>query len=222
MTEWVKNIHTNWEKFIGVLRLISLDRRQEGRLTAFVECTKCGKKKTIRAYYLMSKKNNSCSCQHIKHDLSSSRIYGIYHKMKDRCYNANCCSYRNYGAKNIKVCDDWMDDNGFQEFYKWAMTHGYEDNLTIERIDSNQGYSPDNCEWITLSENVGRANKHNVRRRADKDGYKGISPSGEVFFFDNAAEFARNNPPLCAGCIRACAEKTKKTHHGWTFEHTNT
>ena len=72
--------------------------------------------------------------------------------MKERCYNSKRPAYKNYGGKGVVMCDEWC--NSFQNFYDWAMRNGYQDDLTIDRIDSNGNYEPLNCRWITLSENV--------------------------------------------------------------------
>lgn len=70
-----------------------------------------------------------------------------------RCYQEDVKNYYLYGGRGIKVCDEWFDyDNGFNNFYKWAMDNGYSDNLTLDRIDVNGDYNPSNCRWITNEE----------------------------------------------------------------------
>lgn len=81
--------------------------------------------------------------------------------MKSRCLNSNDKRYERYGGRGIKICDDWKND--FEMFYRWAITNGYKENLTIDRIDTNGNYEPSNCRWITTyQQNRNYSKNHNI------------------------------------------------------------
>ena len=77
----------------------------------------------------------------------NKRLSKIFKEMTSRCYDKNTREYRWYGKKGIKICDEWI--NNPKTFEDWALNNGYKDNLTIDRINSDKDYSPDNCRWIT-------------------------------------------------------------------------
>ena len=83
-----------------------------------------------------------------KHGMSGSRIYRTYHHMVERCFNKNNKKYSIYGEAGITVCEDWIGKNGFVNFYDWAISNGYKENLTLDRIDSKGNYEPSNCRWV--------------------------------------------------------------------------
>lgn len=152
------------------------------------------------------------------HGMSNSHIYGLYHHIKDRCFNPNHHEFHNYGGRGIGMCDEWLGKDGFKNFYQWAINNGYEYGLTIDRINNDGDYSMDNCRWITRSENVSKANsaRRTQHRMANKGTYWGRSPEGYLYIFNNANLFADQHN-LNGGCVRTVANHRAKTHHGWTF-----
>ena len=96
---------------------------------------------------------------HLKHGLRNTRLYRIWANIKTRCYNENDPHFERWGKRGIKMCDEWRND--FEVFYDWSMSHGYSDELTIDRIDNDGNYEPQNCRWTTIKEQ--NKNKRNVK-----------------------------------------------------------
>ena len=119
----------------------------------------CGKEVVVRAADILKGHTQSCGCYNKQrihdtkyvhgHGKDSSGIYSSWLHMRGRCLKPNNKDYKYYGGKGIKICDDWLT---YTKFESWALTHGWQEGLTIERIDSNKDYCPENCEWITQSE----------------------------------------------------------------------
>ena len=85
-----------------------------------------------------------------RHGESKTRLYCAWQNMKARCYRKSTREYNNYGGRGITVCDEWI--HSYENFKGWSIQNGYSDKLTLDRIDVNKGYSPDNCRWITNKE----------------------------------------------------------------------
>lgn len=126
-----------------------------------VKCKYCGRVFTMTMHDIKRPKH----CQHDKINIKDSRLRRTFYGMVDRCYNKEDKAFRWYGDKGIKICEEWLEDNSL--FESWALSNGYKDNLTIDRIDSSKDYCPENCQWISLREN---SRKKSSTRFIDVDG----------------------------------------------------
>ena len=129
----------------------------------------CGNVTMVDQCHLFSGHTKSCGClqsvNHIKaittHGLSKTRAYRILYGIIRRCYCSKHKAYPRYGGRGIAICDEWR--NGPEIFCRWAFENGYKDNLTIDRIDNDGDYCPENCRWITYKEQANhRRNNHLV------------------------------------------------------------
>lgn len=203
-------------KIYGIRKLLKVFKNEDGVEMATTECIICGNIKTCKAYEIHHGKHTSCICQLRKYENKNEKLYSVYANMKYRCYNPNMHEFHNYGGKGVVLCEEWLGENGYENFYLWAINNGYKDGLTIDRIDENGNYEPSNCQWITKSENTAKANKTCQHRKADKGTYYGIDPDGNIYNFDNANQFAKKHD-LLGNCVRQVANHSKKTHKGWKF-----
>lgn len=149
---------------------IDLTGRQFGMLTAIrivrhnghAKCVdwlcrcQCGNEVVVNASALRTGTTQSCGCwKERRNGWASTRLYDVYCNMMYRCYHTNNKDYRHYGGRGIAVCQEWRDS--FDAFVDWALASGYDDTLTgrensLDRIDVNGPYSPDNCRWISMAD----------------------------------------------------------------------
>ena len=210
------------DKF-GKLTIIDLpDERTDGRLIATCQCD-CGNVCKVVRYKLVqqNKPIRSCGCLRLErvHEVKTqhgesgglivgkrSRLYRVWSNMKSRCYNTKVRSYADYGLKGIMVCDEWL--NSFTSFRNWALSNGYKEDLTIDRIDPNGNYCPENCRWLSAHDNFGRAHERACwGRNLD---------TSEYVEFVNIRKFASERD-LSYSCIDRVLHGRNKTHKGWIF-----
>ena len=150
----------------GRLKVTDFAYSKNGR--SFWKCKcECGNKKIIIGKDLCNGRINSCGCLRVEtsrsrmttHGATNSRLYHIWTAMKQRCETSKKEKFiKDYQNRGIKICTEWHD---FAVFQKWALKNGYKDNLSIDRIDNNKGYYPENCRW---ADNITQANNKRNNR----------------------------------------------------------
>lgn len=197
-------------------KIINLTGQKFGRLTvqsfagqdhrnqALWNCVcECGNVVVVKSYFLRSGTTKSCGCfadecrakANFKHGKRNTRLFNIWYKMIQRCTNPKEAAYKDYGHRGIYVCQEWL--NSFEAFWDWAQKNGYRDDLSIDRIENNGPYSPENCRWATQKEQA------NNRRSNIIIEYKGES--------HNIAEWAKITGIKSGTLLR-------RYKQGWTLE----
>ena len=157
---------------LTVLERVENDKHRKARWLCVCDC---GEKTVVVGSDLQKGNTQSCGCFHKEsvakilakinesHGESRTRLYQTWGMMKQRCYNPKSQIYHRYGGRGITVCDEWRND--FEAFREWALSHGYAEGLTIDRIDVDGNYCPENCQWLTRSENTKKMHEDKKERK---------------------------------------------------------
>lgn len=171
----MKKINLINQKFGKLTVISSAPSNKRGQAMWVCQC-ECGNKIIALGNSLRNGHSKSCGCTrnekirklNLSHNMSNTRIYKIWQDLKARCYNPNNKEYKNYGARGITVCSLWKDS--FENFYNWAMANGYNESLTIDRINVNGNYEPSNCRWAdSYLQANNRRNTHYVSYNGEVD-----------------------------------------------------
>lgn len=165
------------QRFGKLLVIKRAEINKKGGVWWLCKCD-CGKNTIKLATKLKNGLVKSCGClaveklleRNTKHNLANTRIYKIYKGIIQRCYSISNPAYKNYGGRGIIICDEWLDkENGFMNFYNWAIKNGYQESLSIDRIDVNGNYEPSNCKWATFREQCNnRRTNHYITYKDEK------------------------------------------------------
>jgi hypothetical protein len=226
----VKNSSANIQLGDRYGRLIILSKKiitkNNQNKKAFLCRCDCGKEKIIRIDALISGRSNSCGClqkeaiiaAHLKHGESvvgkRTRLYIIWSSMKNRCFNPNSKSFKNYGGKGISIIKEWLN---YKIFKSWALSNGYSDKLTIDRINSNMGYCPSNCRWISKAENTSLA--HLGIERTDNHSIIALNKSGDIVGIFSSQLDVQRKLGINASNISQALSGNRKTAGGYKWKY---
>lgn len=168
------------QRFGRLVAIKQVKNEHAGRAAMFLFKCDCGNYITTRASAVRSGHTKSCGClqkektsvRANKHGGVGTRLYSVYKDFLERCFNPASLNYKNYGARNITVCNEWLGEHGFENFREWAYANGYDETaprgqLTIDRINVDGNYEPSNCRWADM---ITQANNTTRNVRYDLNG----------------------------------------------------
>lgn len=220
-------MHSKRESILGskyniltILEYVYSDKHGKAVYRCLCEC---GNEVEIIGAHIKSGNTKSCGCLKSEvvtvrnkgtsiHNLCKTKFYYSWRGMKERCSNSIHPNWNNYGARGIKVCEEWLIFENFRDdMYESYLEHNKlygKRNTTIERIDVNGNYFKDNCKWAT--------NLEQQNNKRNKKLIKAISPDGKVILHKGIKSMA-NEYNFSSQCIKNCLGKKSRTHKGWTF-----
>lgn len=211
-----KNIETG-QRFgrLVIVKEVEHHKMPSGRYRRMFLCRcDCGNEVTCSLANLTSGNTSSCGClkkefasqNNSTHRQSKTRLYRCWLRIRNRCYRESNDNYAYYGGRGIKVCDEWKDS--YENFSKWAIENGYKDTLTIDRIDYNGNYEPNNCRWITQKEQT-RNTRGNTNVYLEGEGF-----NMHKFTLSELCEILKVNYPLSVKRIYQYLRKRKAVKEG--------
>lgn len=177
----------------------------------------CGKQQYVYRDQILKRTSMYCSsCR--PSGIRNQKLYHVYYGIKQRCYNKNNPKYYCYGNVGITMCEQWLSN--YNTFKTWAIANGYKQGLTIDRIDPTKNYSPQNCHWISRSQNSIKANIGKHKNKTKLKQLYAVSPNGQTIQIKNIKRFAAENGLNISTVSAILHGRCKPYYRGWFF-HSN-